>query len=208
MNEKMVIAVTGTISSGKDTFAQKFIENGYTKFSFADSLKSAVGVIFGWDRELLEGNTHESRKWREEIDPFWSKELGYNVTPRYILQYMGTDVLRKHFNDNIWIMSLENKIKNSESDKIIITDCRFPNEIKLMKKMKATIVEIQRNIPLWYSMAKKYNTGEISYFPKELESIHISEYGWVGLNNPNYVVSNDDTILSLHKKSEELLKLI
>ena len=30
--------------------------------------------MFDWDPELLDGKTHESRAWREEIDEYWTKE--------------------------------------------------------------------------------------------------------------------------------------
>ena len=43
--------------------------------------------MFGWDREMLEGDTEESRDWREKVDPYWSTETGNPITPRLILQW-------------------------------------------------------------------------------------------------------------------------
>jgi hypothetical protein len=46
--------------------------------SFACSLKDTASVMFGWDRDLLEGDTVESRKFREQKDEFWSDKFGYD----------------------------------------------------------------------------------------------------------------------------------
>lgn len=81
--ERQIIAINGTIGSGKDTFGETFINNGYTRMSFATNLKDSVAAIFGWDREMLEGSTKESRKIREEPDQYWCDKLGRNdVSPR------------------------------------------------------------------------------------------------------------------------------
>ena len=103
----MLIGLVGLISSGKDTVANKLVtKHGYKRDSFAHPLKDAVSKIFNWDRELLEGNTKESREWREQPDPFWSKKFNKDVTPRWVLQYFGTEVMRGQMHDAIWVDSL------------------------------------------------------------------------------------------------------
>ena len=87
-----VIGVCGLIGSGKGTVADILVQNfQYEKISFADKLKDGVSAVFGWDRELLEGDTDRSRLWRERTDEFWTKETGAEVSPRLILQLFGTD---------------------------------------------------------------------------------------------------------------------
>ena len=55
----MLIGLVGLIGSGKDTVAERLVMNhNFRKDSFARSLKDAVSVIFGWDRQLLEGVTN------------------------------------------------------------------------------------------------------------------------------------------------------
>lgn len=219
--ERKIVAINGTIGSGKDTFSKTFIDNGYMRISFAESLKDAVAAIFGWDREMLEGSTPEARVIRETVDEYWSSVLGYDVTPRWVLQNLGTDVLRKHFHDNIWIFSLENKIRNFQHDKIIITDCRFPNEVKMVRRNEGTIIEVQRNLPVWYDDAVRYNrmcesiAGDwvdaydlLEMLPESLYDIHSSEYGWVGINYPDYVVSNNSSIEHLENEAHAIIKAI
>ena len=107
----MIVGVLGFMSSGKGTVGEILAEGmGFVPLSFADSLKDAVSAIFGWDRALLEGDTKESREFRETVDWFWSKKFSKDITPRYILQQFGTEVCRNNLLDSIWVDSLERKI--------------------------------------------------------------------------------------------------
>jgi len=138
----MIIGICGFIGSGKDTAADYLVNfHEFRRESFAGTLKDAVAVIFGWERDLLEGRTKESREWREIRDEWWSQRLGRNITPRWVLQNWGTNVLRYHFHDDIWIASLENKIRNSKNN-VVISDCRFPNEIRGLQAQGGKIVWI------------------------------------------------------------------
>lgn len=200
--ERIIVAINGTIGSGKDTFATEFIEAGYHRMSFAETLKDAVSVIFGWDREMLEGNTDESRILRETRDEYWSYKLGCDVTPRWVLQHFGTECVRRHFHDNMWVYALENRMRHIDGN-IIITDCRFPNELNMLNEHNAYLIEVQRNLPSWYNTAKAYNLlvarGKDVKKPEELEDVHPSEWAWIGLNTNAQVVQNDSTVEELHK---------
>jgi cytidylate kinase len=78
----MIIGICGFIGSGKDTIAD-YLANvrQFRRISFAGTLKDAVSAVFGWDRELLEGRTQQSRAWREQPDEWWSQRLGREITP-------------------------------------------------------------------------------------------------------------------------------
>ncbi|SOK58471.1 hypothetical protein [Yersinia phage fHe-Yen9-04] len=210
--ERKIVAINGIIGSGKDSFSQVFVDNGFYRVSFAESLKDAVSSIFGWDREMLEGNTPESRIIRERPDEYWSTVLDREITPRWVLQNFGTDVCRRFFHDNIWVFSLEHRISKLEHSKIIITDCRFPNELKMVRNNNGIIIEVQRNLPDWYYDAFKYNINS-EYDssiekPESLTDIHSSEYGWIGINQPDYIVENTSTLNSLHAQAYTILAQI
>lgn len=203
----MIIGVCGFIGSGKDTIADYLTNfHGYRRESFANSLKDAVSQVFGWDRTMLEGRTKQAREWREEVDTWWAERLGMpHLTPRWILQYWGTEVCRKGFNDDIWIASLENKLRNSKDD-IVISDCRFPNEIKSIKNAGGIVIRVKRGPePEWYKDAADMNAGDhcmnyaLAKMRMEQRKIHASETAWVGTKF-DHVLENDGTIDELYQQ--------
>ena len=207
----MIIGVCGFIGSGKDTIADYLTNfHGYRRESFANSLKDAVSYVFGWDRTMLEGRTKQAREWREQRDEWWSNRLGMDITPRWVLQYWGTEVCRKAFHDDIWIASLENKLRNSKDD-IVISDCRFPNEIKSIKDAGGIVIRVKRGEePEWYKDAADMNAGDrcMNYMMAKTRmqklGIHASETAWVGTKF-DAVLTNDGSIDDLFSKVRDLV---
>lgn len=196
----MIIGICGFIGSGKDTIADYLVNfHGFRRESFASSLKDAVSAVFGWDRILLEGRTQESRSWREQKDEWWSNRLGIDITPRAVLQNWGTEVLRSGFHDDIWIASVENKIRHI-SDNVVITDCRFPNEIKALKSINGKVIRVKRtDEPYWYNTAIDANAGDYNAASLMKDfNVHYSEYAWVGTDF-DVVIDNESSIDELYK---------
>ena len=197
----MIIGICGFIGSGKDTIADYLVNfHGFRRESFANSLKDAVSNVFGWDRVLLEGRTLESREWREQVDEWWAERLNIpNLTPRFILQRWGTEVLRTSFHDDIWIASVENKIRQSK-DNIVITDCRFKNEIQSLKRIGGKVIRVKRGLePDWYQLAIDANTGDYEANFKLAEyNILESERAWVG-SNFDAIIENSTSIDELYQ---------
>lgn len=179
----MILGIVGLIGSGKDTAADYFCNfHEFRRASFAGALKDAVSAVFGWNRELLEGRTKESREWREQVDPWWAARLDMpELTPRWVLQHWGTEVCRKNFHDDIWIAGLENRLRTT-SDSVVISDCRFPNEIQAIRNQGGRIVQVQRGVlPHWYSIAANANRGDTKAREwLDREKIHASETSWIG----------------------------
>jgi hypothetical protein len=209
----MIIGVCGFIGSGKDTIADYLTNfHGFRRESFANSLKDAVAQVFGWDRTMLEGRTKQAREWREQVDPWWAERLNMpNLTPRWVLQYWGTEVCRKAFHNDIWIAALENKLRNSRDD-IVISDCRFPNEIKSIWDAGGIVVRVVRGPePEWYEDAINFNEGDrnmswaTSRSRLERLNIHASETAWVGTKF-DYILSNDGSIDDLFKQVKNLVQ--
>lgn len=210
-----VIGILGFKGSGKDTAGEYLVrEHGYVVESFANPLKDLIAAVFGWDRALLEGNTTDSRAWRESPDVWWEAKLDWmnnhgsylgRFTPRIAMQYIGTDILRNHFDDSLWIKSLEYRLQDRE--KVVITDCRFPNECKLIRGFDGMLFRVKRGPePEWFTTAQAAAMGSdharsnmITLYP----NVHISEWAW--LNEEVTVIENDGTIFSLYRNVEWLM---
>jgi hypothetical protein len=203
----MIIGVCGFIGSGKDTIADYLVNfHEFRRESFASTLKDAVAAVFGWDRTMLEGRTKEAREWREQVDPWWAARLDMpTLTPRWVLQYWGTEVCRKAFHDDIWIASLENKLRNSK-DHVVISDCRFPNEISSIKNAGGQIVWVQRGVlPDWYEVAVDANRGSnVAINELKMRKIHASETAWVGTEF-DAIIDNNSTIDELYQQAKTLV---
>lgn len=196
----MLIGITGFIGSGKDTVAKMFVEKNCVQDSFASPLKDLCASVFGWPRQLLEGDTVESREFRETPDLYWTKKLGIDsFTPRLALQLIGTDVMRNHFNNDIWLNSLEYRIRSkSHHTNIVISDARFQNELDLIKSIGGVIINVSRNdLPDWYDYAYKANVEK--HIPSRhtmktrFSHVHSSEWDWVGYDF-DYEIKNTGTL--------------
>jgi hypothetical protein len=188
-----IVSVSGLIGSGKNAVADYLIKNhGFVHGSFAGTLKDATAAIFGWDRQMLEGHTDESRKWRQEVDQWWAKRLNMpNLTPRWVLQFIGTDVFRNNFHDDIWVASLENTLRNLGNKDVVISDARFINELQILKDAGATTVCVQRGeLPDWFATAKRAQYNNEAAKTMQSLDIHRSEWDWVGWNFDETIMNN------------------
>lgn len=210
----MIVGIAGFIGSGKDTIADYLITfKGFKRMSYAGPLKDAMSAVFGWDRELLEGTTKYSREWRDTVDHWWAERLDIkHLTPRWVLQQWGTEVGRRAFHDDIWIASIENKLRNAK-DNIVISDCRFPNELRSIKNMGGITIRVNRGPdPEWYDAAvdlnKGYYTAGYPVAKRVLDeyNVHASEYSSVGLDY-DYYVDNNGTVDELHRKVDSIINL-
>ena len=147
----MIIGILGNKNVGKDTVADYLVKTeGFKKLSFATNLKKFVAIMFNWkDNDFSFEN-------KEKNDPIW------NVSPRKMLQLLGTEFLREYckdiidckinFNDKEETFSYHTKklfLDNIElfqnGENIVISDVRFPDELKFIKFMNGKIIKLTRN---------------------------------------------------------------
>jgi hypothetical protein len=161
-----IIGLTGYKGSGKDTAANFMWFLGYKRFAFADNLKKICEIAFGLSHAQLHGNA------KEIID------TRYNLTPRQIMQIVGTDLFKNRF-PHIWINAFKNTYIPGKC--YVITDVRFEDEAQCIKECGGKIICINRGL--------KRNDTHIS----EREIPH------------DLRVTNTGTKLELYKKIYDLL---
>lgn len=138
-----IIGLTGQKRSGKDTVAgliEMHTSRPWQKMalreSFAGPIRRAVADMLGWNATELEEH----------------KELPLprldGVTPRHMMQTLGTEWGRQMILPDLWIRILETKLETAIAtggyDVAVITDVRFPNEAKMIKSMDGIIVRVVR----------------------------------------------------------------
>ena len=196
----MIIGICGLIGSGKGTVADILVEHhNFQKLSFADKLKDGVSAVFGWDRQMLEGDNDESRQWREEKDRFWSKETGKTITPRLILQLFGTDCMRNGYFDGIWVSLVKQKIIDYPDTNWVIPDVRFPNEVKMIQNVQGEVWQVRRGeLPDWFIDKRDNNIDPLT--------VHASEWAWIDKDNSfDHIIYNDYSLEKLLKKIKKIV---
>lgn len=130
----IIIGILGNKQVGKDTFADLLCcKYNFVKYSFAKPLKETCKVLYDLSEHQLNDPVA-----KEIIDNRWDK------TPRQILQFIGTDIVRQYIDENFWIKKFDNWIVNNHNNKIVVPDIRFKNELDALKERGAFIIKIKR----------------------------------------------------------------
>jgi hypothetical protein len=206
--KQKIIGICGFIGCGKGTVGDILIRShNFKKISFAETLKDGVAAVYGWDRKLLEGNTEASRSWRETPDEFWTKELGREITPRYVLQLFGTDCMRRGFDEQIWVLTVKRKILENPNDNFVVPDARFYNERDMLKELGGQVWRVKRGPdPEWVKEAisdNRYDTTWMKKYPK----IHESEWRWFDYDSEfDRIINNEGSLEDLEKEVKKAIK--
>jgi hypothetical protein len=203
----MIVGLVGFIGAGKGTVADLLVDrHDFEKESFANSVKDACASIFGWNRAMLEGDTLESRAWREQPDVWWSEKLDREFSPRLALQLMGTEAGRDVFHPDLWVHTVLRRCEQAPYNNYVIADVRFPNEINAIIKSGGKVVRVRRGEdPEWFALAREcniYNKQEImrNAYPE----VHYSEWAWVG-SHYDIVMDNNCSLDELTVRVDKLV---
>lgn len=139
----VLIGVSGKIGSGKSTFAKYLVDNfNFIEMSLADPLKKACQELFLLSDEQVFGNQEQ----KGTIDNRWGK------SPRELLQFVGTDLLRNQMkylipdlHEDIFLKRFELWYNENKNVNVIVSDIRYPNELKYIKKSGGIVIKIERS---------------------------------------------------------------
>ena len=163
MREKLLLAVSGYKGSGKNLAASMIVEiveacgGKATELAFADPLKEIVAKVFDWDDDILRGEsskreTPDKRYPLTEGSPYRPLfGLGPRepalISPRMALQTLGTEWGRNLCLD-IWaqygVRRAVARLYENHDDVVVITDCRFGNEVDSIKSAGGIVIRIDR----------------------------------------------------------------
>lgn len=134
MAKIVVLGVCGLKRSGKDTVSDICCSLfGTKKIRFADPLKNMVKAGFGFSDDQMHDNG------KDVVDD------RYNVTPRSILQFVGTEVMQFQIQTiapkigrNFWsdrlISDIKDVVGEGHDRGFVISDMRFVHEYTSIKK--------------------------------------------------------------------------
>jgi|LakMenEpi03Aug12_release.lakeMendotaPanAssembly.Ray.scaffolds.fasta_scaffold00435_31 hypothetical protein len=160
-NGKLIVQTsdsTGTLGYGEFDVTRKdmsFVEYAHRElwpyikiYHFADTLKEIAIGLFGIDHQQVYGSDDDKNKpthllW-DDIPNSSSDKTG-PMTAREFLQYFGTDVVRKIYN-NAWVNATLNRVINEQSEIAIIPDVRFPNEVSAIRDNGGIVIRLTRDL--------------------------------------------------------------
>lgn len=141
----MLIAITGHKGNGKDTVGQILAEEyGFKKESFAKPIKDAIQAMTGLSDEQV-----NHPQWKESPIPGL-----YNLTPRHLMQSLGTAWGRDLIHKNLWADLCIQRIVSHHPRQFVteeyipnwyISDLRFENEHQIVRDVGGYVWRVRRN---------------------------------------------------------------
>lgn len=178
----MLVGICGKAGAGKDTIGDYFIKNyNFQKIALADPIKRLVKDVF-----VLSDHTVYDRIARELPLTDWPK-----WTVRKLLQYIGTELFREKIDDAVWVKSLWLRVRQNQNINYVVTDIRFPNELKYFRK------HAKKGQFICIKVVRPGYTGQVGL------KKHASEaYDLKG----DIRIINDGTIKDLYNKIDEVIE--
>jgi hypothetical protein len=129
----MIIGLLGQAQAGKDSVGTYLCDkHHFYGISFARKLKDICEDLFDLTDDQL-----DTMKGKTTVDS------RYNTTPRRILQKVGVGM--REIYDNVWVDALFNPLFLNNMAKsiiknVVVTDVRFLNEVKAIKKLSNGVI--------------------------------------------------------------------
>jgi dephospho-CoA kinase len=177
-----IIALIGSKRSGKDTVASILHQYGYENWKFAARLKSVCKELFGLTHDELETDL------KDRVNEKWG------VTPRYLMQIVGTEIVQHTLpkyvpsvSKEFWVKVMCDNIDENPSSQIIISDMRFIHEAEYIRNRYSNVLYIKLIRP---ESAIK-------------DSSHISEKEWQKITADEEII-NGGTLFELKQKVDQV----
>lgn len=177
-----LIGVHGKARSGKDTIANHLVdEHGFVRTAFADPLKAASAVLFGWPVEMAFSDEIKGYK-----SPLW------DITGRTAFQRLG-DAMKIGFGTDFWIKRWAceyARLKDKHS--IVVADVRSNAEADMIRGLGGIILHLERR-----------GAGLSG-----LEGMHSSEAGITFNRSTDLRIENNGTLSELEDEINRIVAFI
>ncbi len=177
-----LIGVHGKARSGKDTVARILVdEHGFVRTAFADPLKAASAVLFGWPVEMAFSDEIKGYK-----SPLW------DITGRTAFQRLG-DAMKIGFGPDFWIKRWAceyARLKDKHS--IVVADVRTNAEADMIRGLGGLIIHLER-----------HGAGL-----RGLEGMHSSEAGITFNRSTDLRIENNGTLSELEDEINRIVAFI
>ncbi len=180
-----LVGLLGTKGVGKDTVGDYLVSRyGYEKRAFATPIKEACAVLFQLPSARFEGDE------KEVCDP------EHGLSPREMMQLVGTDFFRDLVRHDFWIRHFQRWYANRQTPphRVVVTDLRFQNEVDIIKALGGVVWRVTRE-----------DDGQPGRHT--LTDHHITERGVAELQGVDDVLANNGSLDELGDKVARLLKL-
>lgn len=126
----MIIGIAGPKRSGKNTLALGLCAAlGLEEHSFAAPLRQFVADMLGWNLWELEHRKEEPIEWLD------------GVTPRHMMQTLGTEWGRMLIHPDLWLRALAKRLPAKGA---VIADVRFENEARVIHELGGVVIQLSR----------------------------------------------------------------
>lgn len=140
----VLIGLTGPAGAGKTTLAKHLVERQeFFEVAFADPLKDMIAALFDVDREELEARYLSAEAKEQPV-------AGIGMSPRYLLQTLGTEWGRQLVHPDLWVMALHRRLAWMENHlaegqrNVVVSDVRFENEAAMIRNAGGTVIRVKR----------------------------------------------------------------
>lgn len=178
----MIVGFVGRKGVGKDTAADVLVQNkGYVRRKFAQPIKDICAIAFQVPSALLDGPEKEILIGKHQL------------SPRQMMQIVGTDFFRAHIHENFWIHHFQDWVADQPpSTNVVVTDIRFQNELDAVQRLGGIVIKIERS------------SGEGRHQDTDA---HVTESGIDNLKNVDVVLQNDGSVQDLWDHVEDAVRL-
>lgn len=175
------VALTGRLRSGKDSVAARlYTEHGFAyPLAFGSVLKRQYHALFPWIAE--------------------------NPKPRAGYQQFG-QLIRKEFGEDVWIRHIERSVEGAamfrDTQGIVITDVRQPNEYDWCKRNGFVIVRVVS------PLEARVKRAEIAGDAFELADLEHDTEKYVDSFEVDAEIINDGSLTELHANVDDMMTKI